>query len=79
MAGEGLDEDYAGGRLRTRGVETLDADWHCGKRVEVFERRECRRLCDIESRSSWNVEERGFLDVWQVDAVARDAKSETLT
>lgn len=29
-AGEGLDEDYAGGRLGTGGVEALDTDWHCG-------------------------------------------------
>lgn len=35
-AREGLDEDYAGGGLRARGVEALDADWHCGERVERF-------------------------------------------
>lgn len=35
-AGEGLDEDYAGGRLGTGGVEALDTDWHRGERVELF-------------------------------------------
>lgn len=35
-AGEGLDEDDAGGGLRTGGVETLDADWHCVARVVAF-------------------------------------------
>ena len=35
-AGEGLDEDDAGRRLRARGVEALDAERHCGKRVECL-------------------------------------------
>ncbi len=35
-AGEGLDEDDAGGGLRARGVETLNAERHCGERVECL-------------------------------------------
>lgn len=35
-AGQGLQEDYARGGLRAGGVEALDADWHCGGRVEVL-------------------------------------------
>ncbi len=35
-AGEGLDEDDAGGGLRARGVEALDAERHCGERVECL-------------------------------------------
>ncbi len=35
-AREGLNEDYTGRGLRTRGIEALDADWHFGKGGELL-------------------------------------------
>lgn len=33
-AREGFNEDYTGRGLGPGGVEALDAEWHCGERVE---------------------------------------------
>ena len=74
-AREGLDEGYAGRGLRAGGVEALDAEWHCGgkKLVDGFKGREGKgalKLVWVEVLRDGDV-----LDVWQIDAVARDAKT----
>lgn len=49
-AGEGFDEDDAGGGLWAGGVEALDAEWHCGREGWWFffffwcGRMECRKV-----------------------------------